>query len=150
MRHSSRAAHYGSDSPKSGQTPHFPYSCPKIIFFVHNLYFNIYVGFVISFHKRKTLTFALPVGQWRQYKVSYMSNLSNLYYLYWQKFSFNNGSALKIVLAAIHQSLKLEKSFFMKMNQNFICNMMEERYIVNNEHKSINFQTNFSYSVLFI
>ena len=30
-------SHYGSDSPKSGQNPNFPYSCPKMVFVVHNL-----------------------------------------------------------------------------------------------------------------
>ena len=36
----------------------------------------------------------------------------------------------------------------MEIDQNFICNMMEERNIVNNDQKSFNFQTNDLYLAL--
>ena len=49
-----------------------------MVIFGHNLYYFLYYGFLILFHK-KTLALVLPVGQWRQNVVSYMSDLCIFY-----------------------------------------------------------------------
>ena len=74
------ATQYGSEPPKSDQNPQVPIYVQNGIF-LYIIYNSIFMLDSWSHSiKQKTLTFALPVGQWRQ-----------------NKFSFNKGSALKLL-----------------------------------------------------
>ena len=49
--------HSDSDSPKSGQNPHFLYLYPIMVIFGHNLYYFLNYDFLILFHKKIWLLF---------------------------------------------------------------------------------------------